>query len=224
MIIENTEGLDYSVSVKNLEELTLVKNDDVNISIYNRDLTDKLSLFLDYLIGEKFCSINTSLDIKDFSNYFDTHLKNICANYIEEYNSLKSDIESLLLKFSEISNSNHLKLFFGIIESDMCRRFHIDMYELRMLCTYKGQGTFWVSSNNVNYQALNSGGNNEEIVLRAGQVNQLKETEVAIIKGALYPKCKVGGLVHRSPRIQNLNQKRIVLRVDSNSLLNSINN
>ena len=125
-------------------------------------------------------------------------------------------------KFADICQNTNLTISFGIVDTDMCRRFHTDMYELRMLCTYAGQGTMWLSDDNINYEALNSRGGNDEIVLRREDIKQVNTGDVALIKGALHPNSKVGGLVHRSPTIEKLNQKRLVLRVDSNSLLDNI--
>ena len=91
-----------------------------------------------------------------------------------------------------------------------------------MLCTYEGQGTLWLTDDNINFKALNQHEGNEQIVLRENDIRQLNTNDVAIIKGALYLDSPSNGLVHRSPTIENLNQKRIVLRVDSNSLLDNI--
>jgi len=208
--------------VSNLSELDQIKNDKINIAIYKRDMIDELNDYIKQLIDVDFSLLKITADINDFENLFDAHFKKLRLEYAVGHQLLKNDIKQLIHQFSETSNNHNLKIFFGLVDTDMCRRFHVDMYEIRMLCTYEGQGTMWLTDDNINDEALNGGKGNEEIVLRIDDVKQLSTADVAIIKGALYPNSKVGGLVHRSPTIENLNQKRIVLRVDSNSLLDHI--
>ncbi|MDG1476494.1 MAG: DUF1826 domain-containing protein [Vicingaceae bacterium] len=219
MIQNVTDHFSY---VSKFSDLSLIQKEDINITIYERELPKSINSYLNHILNEGFRPLNVSLNINEFKNSFDNHFKELILKYKEEHQHLKKDIENLLFQFSEICNNNQLKIFFGIVDTDMCKRFHVDMYELRMLCTYKGQGTMWLSEDNINHEALNSFKENEEIVLNNEAVNQLNERDVAIIKGALYPNSKVGGLVHRSPAIENLKQKRIILRVDSNSLIDSI--
>jgi hypothetical protein len=219
MIQNVTDHFSY---VSKLSDLSLIQKDDVNITIYERELPKSINSYLNHILNEGFRSFNVAQNISEFKNSFDNHFKELNIEFKEEHELLKNDIENLLFQFSEICNNSQLKVFYGIVDSDMCKRFHVDMYELRMLCSYQGQGTMWLSEDNINHEALNSFKENKEIELNKEFVNQLNETDVAIIKGALYPNSKVGGLVHRSPTIENLKQKRIILRVDSNSLIDSI--
>ncbi len=214
--------IDHFSYVYRISDLSLIKKEDVNIVIYERELDEKINSYFNHLLNEGFRSLNVSLNINEFEKSFENHFKDLSIKHKVEHEFLKKDIERLLLQFSKVCNSNNLKVFFGIVDTNMCRRFHVDMYELRMLCTYEGQGTMWLTDDNINCEALNNNQGNKEIVLRANEIKQLNTTDVAILKGALYPNSKAGGIVHRSPTIENLNQKRIVLRVDSNSLIDSL--
>ncbi len=224
-MIETTTELntDHFKSGKELSDLSLIQNDDINITIYEREISKDIEAYLTTLLSKGFNRLNTTINVQDFEALFDHHFSAHRLKHEVGHTLLKEDIKRLLSQFSKICNNPNMKIFFGIVDTDMCRRFHVDMYELRMLCTYLGRGTHWLSNDNINYNSLNNYESNEGIVLREKDVNQLKATDVAIIKGALYPNSKVGGLVHRSPTIEHLNQKRIVLRVDTNSLLDSIN-
>jgi len=205
-----------------LLDLSLIQKDDTNITIYERKTSKELEAYLNTLLSKGFNKLNTLLNVEDFDALFDQHFKPFQIKHETGHNLLKEDIKKLLLQFSKICNNPSMKIFFGIVDTDMCRRFHVDMYELRMLCTYLGQGTQWLQNDNINYDSLNNYGDNEGIVLNEKDIKQLNASDVAIIKGALYPNSTVGGLAHRSPRIENLNQKRIILRVDSNSLLDNL--
>ena len=217
------EIISHYSCTNNIAGLSLIQNEHINIAIYERGITKQIDSFLNHILSKGFNTMKVSLNVGEFGSYFDSHFKDFRINYTEAYNFLKNDIQELLQQFSKICSNDTLKVFFGIVDTDMCRRFHVDMYELRMLCSYQGKGTTWLTDNNINYEALNNFESNEEIAIKTENVRQLNATDVAIIKGALYPNSKVGGLVHRSPTIEHLNEKRIVLRVDSNSLLDNIN-
>jgi hypothetical protein len=94
------------------------------------------------------------------------------------------------------------------------------MNDLRMLCTYSGPGTLWLSENNINRNALNSCGDNECIVLDESKIQQAKTGAVVILKGAIYPEEGTKAIVHRSPTIEDYGEKRLLLRIDTNAFLN----
>ncbi|MCG8574610.1 MAG: DUF1826 domain-containing protein [Flavobacteriales bacterium] len=215
-------AVDHYQYVSNISSLEIVQDENVNIAIYERDLDNELNVFLKWLSEEGFKSLNTTFNIVEFETLFDDHFKEHPGRKFPAYQLLRNDIKQLVKQFSEISNASNMRVFFGIVNTNMCGRFHVDMYELRMLCTYYGLGTEWLPEDNVNFAALNENGGNEEIVLREEHIRRLNAKDVAIFKGALSPNCRVGGLVHKSPAIQKLKQKRILLRIDSNSLLDCI--
>ena len=110
----------------------------------------------------------------------------------EELNKFQSvqiinDIKELIEHFKRISNSNNFRLTLAAIDNNMCRRFHTDMNDLRMICTYSGPGTLWLTENNTNRMPLNNTGNNDSIVINENKIKQLSTGSVAILKGALYP-------------------------------------
>ena len=45
----------------------------------------------------------------------------------------------------------------------MCRRFHTDVNELRLLCTYSGPATLWLPEAAADRDAHHTGENNEQI-------------------------------------------------------------
>jgi hypothetical protein len=214
-------GIKHYQQVDECVDLQIIKNNRVNIAIYQREIPIELAAHLKGLLQQKFNSFKKAINLKDFEQLFDQHFEKYSQENKIGHNLLKKDIKNLLNHFSQISNNDKLTVFFGSIDTDMCRRFHVDMYELRMLCTYQGQGTMWLNHNNINYEALNNFESKEEIAIKAEDVKQFNTAAVGIVKGALYPNSKIGGLVHRSPAIEYLNEKRIVLRVDSNSLIDN---
>lgn len=223
MIQETTTlSVDHYQYVSTPAALGTIKEDGINIAILKRELDEQLAVFTQELINHNFAPLRTSLDVADFEHVFDDYFSSIRVNNSIAYSLLRKDISALTKEFATICNHSKLSIFFGVVNTNMCSRFHTDMYELRMISTYYGQGTMWLTKDNVNYDALTNLEGNEKIVLRDNDIKQLATTDVAIMKGDLYPNSKISGVVHKSPTIENLKQKRLILRVDSNSLFEKI--
>ena len=219
---------DLEITIKNHykyvdvpSKLNAITSEHLNIVILKRDLDNELATYTKQLMEDGFAGLRTSFNVKDFDAVFDDYFKTISGSY--GYALLKDDIRGLITEFSSICNNSNLSLFFGVVDTNMCSRFHTDVYELRMISSYCGQGTQWLTEDNVNFDALTSLKGNEDIVYREDDIQQLGEQDVAIMKGELYPNSKVSGVVHKSPAIESQKLKRLMLRVDSNSLLDSIN-
>ena len=82
----------------------------------------------------------------------------------------------------------------------MCRKFHSDYNQLRLICTYVGSGTLWLPDDT------------EKDIILGQDIQQIKTGHIAILKGKLYPNAKP--VFHRSPEIETFNEKRILLRID----------
>ena len=126
----------------------------------------------------------------------------------------------MLLQFEELSGAKSFRLLLSTVNTNMCSRFHTDMNDLRLLCTYSGPGTVWLSENNINRDALETYGDNETIVKDKSQINYAKTGAVVLLKGAVYPLKGTKAIVHRSPTIEETGMSRLLLRIDANDFLN----
>ncbi len=193
---------------------TILKNihqADVNIAIYNRDTSA--------LAGEVERLVKRDIEIKssgDIGTVLEAITKEIDPS---TFRLITQDIKDLLHLFKEVTGSNSFRLLLATINSNMCRRFHTDANNLRMLCTYSGQSTLWLTEDNVNRNALGSGGDNECIVLDESKIQQTQTGSVLILKGAIYPQEGTKAVVHRSPTIEESGEKRLLLRIDTNQFL-----
>jgi hypothetical protein len=98
-------------------------------------------------------------------------------------------------------------------DDDDCRRYHVDRTHLRLLCTYRGPGTEWLTNDQVERLAQASGAPNEEII-RFGEPSQFEPFWVGILKGDAFPGNARHGLVHRSPPIKGSGQTRVLFCLD----------
>ena len=189
-----------------------IKEEELSITIYDRDITYIKSEIHDLLQQKINLKINGDID-------------SILNQVREELNKFQSvhiinDIKELLEHFKQISKINSFRLTLATVDKNMCRRFHTDMNDLRMLCTYSGPGTLWLTEQNTDRMALNNIGNNESIVINKNDIKQVNTGSVVILKGALYPGGNAKAAVHRSPNIEESKQKRLFLRIDTNEFLN----
>jgi predicted pyridoxine 5'-phosphate oxidase superfamily flavin-nucleotide-binding protein len=167
-----------------------------NIAIYNRDidyLNDELKILNEKEINFK--SNGSSAEIIEA-------LKTFSKNRLPAKSLLIQDIAEVLNLFKHISKAKTFRLSLESISTDMCRKFHADINQLRLLCTYVGSGTLWLPDDIQKDVSLND------------EIQQVKTGNIALLKGKLYPTDKP--LFHRSPEIETLNERRLLLRIDRN--------
>lgn len=197
-----------------LTSLNAIHHKDVNITIHDRDV----SAFSTEIIG----LLEQNVEFRS-SGSIETILKemiNILGQH--QYNGIIQDIKKILRHFQKITEANSFRLLLSTVNTNMCRRFHTDINDLRLLCTYSGPGTLWLTEDNVNRKALDTCGDNECIVLDENKVQQAPTGAIVILKGAIYPKEGTAAVVHRSPTIEETGQKRLLLRIDTNEFLNFV--
>jgi len=211
MIIEAQKS--NLVQVDFPKDLQEIHNKEVNIAILNRfieELADEIQILLNQNFEIQLCG-----EVESIAESLTKALKLLCANDL-----LINDISSLLHLFKEISNANSFRLLLATVNTNMCRRFHTDINDLRLLCTYSGPGTLWLPDEAVDRKALDSCGDNEALVLDESKIQQVEAGDVVILKGAIYPTEGTKAIVHRSPTIEESGEKRLLLRIDTNDFLN----
>lgn len=187
--------------------LSEIHKPTTNISIYDRDISH-LDNEINKLISKKI----------NFQTAGETELiiKNI-KEELEEFSLMINDLTELLHHFQKITKAASFRLLLKTVNTNMCRKFHTDINDLRMLCTYRGPGTLWLE--NANLETLNSP-NTTEAIYNENKIEQAKKGAVLILKGALYPSNNTNAIVHRSPTIEETGTNRLLLRIDTNEFLN----
>lgn len=190
-----------------------IHQNDVNITIYNREVSD--------FAEEINCVLKEELNLR-----FSGDLESIENALIKELGSfnvqrLVNDVSILVKNFAQVTGAESFNLFLGTINTNMCRKFHTDINDLRLLCTYSGPGTLWLKEENINRTALKSYASQEDdIVISQDEIQQVETGSVVLLKGAIYPKQGTKAAVHRSPTIEESGERRLLLRIDTNEFLN----
>ena len=130
-----------------------------------------------------------------------------------EYAHWVDDLKQLADVFFTHAHGKEAMVRIETTIDDGCRRYHVDRSRLRLLSTYRGPGTEWLTNEQVDRHNLRSGAPNEEIV-RFGQPNRMAPFWVGLFKGSLYPNMADSGLVHRSPPIDGTGQFRVRFCLD----------
>lgn len=207
----NSKTIRNAAFVDSILELNKIHEEHINISIYERStksFRQEIKMLLSSGIELRFSG--TKNEILD-------KLKLKLSESNVSVSLLYNDVANLLSSFGEISSSASFRLNLLTVNNDMCRRFHTDINDLRLLCTYSGPGTLWLPEEAVNRKVYQNGGDNEEIIKNPKLIKQANEGDVLILKGALYP--GANAILHRSPSVEESSDKRLLLRIDTNETL-----
>jgi hypothetical protein len=122
--------------------------------------------------------------------------------------ALIDDVALLADMFSCLFELERVGVRMAVLRTAMCPKFHVDRIPCRLLCTYAGAGTFWHSSEQVDYFG------NSAVNPKAGAMQkQLSLGDVALLKGESWEGNEGHGLVHRSPPASDVSP-RLVLTLD----------
>ncbi|MEQ9166941.1 MAG: DUF1826 domain-containing protein [Fulvivirga sp.] len=195
------------------DDRTSINQKDVNLFCWERPEEPAIKDYLNTLVDTNLPAIRLFIDKENIDkqlvgarNIWDRDKKHEGDAFWKDVQQVAKDF----LHFSEDSTGVfHLK----VVANDACKKFHIDGYRLRLFSTYIGPGTEWLPEAAVNRNAL--GTTNEQIVTDYTKIQRLGTGHVSILKGELpFEAQSVKGIVHRSPEITSLGEKRIILRVD----------
>ncbi|MEL6193879.1 MAG: DUF1826 domain-containing protein [Bacteroidota bacterium] len=178
-----------------------------NIAIYQRDIQ---------LLHEDLKQLSKQVveyRVKGSVEEILSGLRAYFSNHFPDCTTLLEDISDSIAQFKEISQASSFRLLFSTVSTNMCRKFHTDVNDVRMLCTYIGPGTLWVPDEAIDLDATYARGNGKEVVIDLEKVKQAGTGDVIILKGALYP--EANAILHRSPTIEENGEKRLLLRIDT---------
>ena len=185
------------------EALSAICNPETGLSIWQRELDDRLTRTVDAL-GRHRVELVLSLD--PHSNQAHHHIANRFETLAHcQLDPLIDDVLVLARYFTKVSMRNTVRIRIETVADDGCRFFHLDNVEMRLVTTYIGNGTQWVSpdfSKAAYQQQINY----------TGPLNTIDKGDVAIFKGK-----KNGAdnlILHRSPPMQPDHSPRLVVVID----------
>lgn len=118
--------------------------------------------------------------------------------------ALVADVAELAMLAAPLMQTHAVDLRLEIVTGDACRKFHADYVPLRLITSYAGPGSQWLSNDDA--AALAQGVSVEQL-----EVRQLLAGEVALFKGK---RLTDSPIIHRSPPIAGTGQRRLVLVIN----------
>ena len=96
------------------------------------------------------------------------------------------------------------------LRSPMCPLFHVDNIRCRMLITLCGDGTQWISNQDVDWEIFLDRENKDIPIMENADIKQLATGHWSLLKGGAWND-KFNGVVHRSPHDE---KDRLILSID----------
>lgn len=174
---------------------------DIELALWNRRFDPSVTSALDRLAFSELpraCFITT---LDDVEQDIERALRERTADQAHVYDALGADIESLVVRFSQVTGAREIKLRLEGIRNDACRLFHFDRVNARLVTTYIGPGMEWIPS-------LHAADALAAQDAYKGPIYQMSRFAVGVFRGALSQR---KGLLHRSPRIAETGQHRLLL-------------
>ncbi len=210
-MIQTTSSFPNAAISEDESILADISEPSKNIAIYQRNI-DQLGRELHQLTEQKI-EFRASGSVADILS----QLRDYSQEYLPPSPSLIEDVTHLLGLFQQTTQASSFRVFLATVSTNMCRKFHTDVNELRMLCTYLGPGTLWAPDEAVEPVDSLARGKSREITVDLSRAQQASTGDVVILKGALYPESNP--ILHRSPTIEENGDKRLLLRIDINESL-----
>jgi Protein of unknown function (DUF1826) len=122
--------------------------------------------------------------------------------------ALVSDVADLANVTAKLAHVTSVRVRLEWVMDQPCSYFHIDKVPLRLVCTYFGPGTEWLSDETAKRLTAP-----DEIPAQI-EINRLAAGAVAVMRGAPYGPAIGTGLTHRSPPVHSPSDGRLFLAVD----------
>lgn len=206
MIAMHVKNQDLSrrvVITNDLEALTEIYKNDVNLSVWQRELCPSvISQSQTLVTSGNFKGYRGRLSIDQLEQ-----LQKIIPQ-LTDLPNLRSDIQLLADIFCCLFDLKNVGLRLEALSKAMCPKFHVDQVPCRLIHSYCGMGTQWIYHHDVHVdKSMSSNPYSKNVI------HTLSIGDVALLKGERWEGNEGAGLVHRSPAA-DASQKRLLLTLD----------
>lgn len=194
--------------------LTDIYNEEANIAVWQRNIDAELATASEHIL-ESNPTLQASMTVSP-ENAYDAVLNTLGEKQAAD--ALCKDIAQLVDMFCCLFELKRTGLRLTALDKAMCPRFHVDRIPCRLVTTYQGTATQWLPHEHVDRSKLGRGnlGKPDEqsgFYNKSSNIQQLNPGDVALLKGELWEGNENAGLVHRSPKL-NDGQNRLLLTLD----------
>jgi len=134
-------------------------------------------------------------------------------------NAIKADVARLLELYEDLLGCSAMGVRLELNTRAMCPRFHVDQVGFRLLCTYCGPGTEWLSDLTADRAKLGGGAARlsddvSGLVRDAAGIGQCAPLDLVLPKGCVWPGNERRGTIHRSPPVPARVAPRVLFAID----------
>ncbi|MBM6550894.1 DUF1826 domain-containing protein [Marinomonas ostreistagni] len=220
----STQAVDYPMSEaiaapraaqsEELAGLTQIYQDDVNFAVWQRVLENELDQAVAALLANQTSfSLSEIVTPDNVSQALERSLPDVSGRDV-----LIRDIALLVDAYCCLFDADTAGLRLTQVDRAMCPRFHVDQVPCRLITTYAGPATQWLSESDLNRQKLGRGSNglpdsSSGLISGDATIQQISAGDVALLKGERWEGNEGRGIVHRSPGVE-AGQQRLLMTLD----------
>lgn len=195
--------------VDRARDFAAIRRPDVDLAIWVRSPPSKFTTWLSALTFEQLPDIRILVKPDALIETLGRYLDKCQMPSGDMRDFLIADINDLVNTFADVTGTDAVDMRLERIVHDACWRFHKDRVETRLLVTYLGPGTEWVTMDHAEAAVA-------EQNHYAGPIESLRAFDVGLFKGSEAE--EGGGVVHRSPPIMELGLTRLLLCLNTPSI------
>ncbi|MBN2678766.1 DUF1826 domain-containing protein [Acidithiobacillus montserratensis] len=133
---------------------------------------------------------------------------------------LLDDIHFLMEIYFDLTGCDGIALRLMVLDRAMCPRFHTDLTGIRLLCTWNGPGTQWLSNDYADRSKLGEGSRGladlkSGLIRDPRGIGEVPAFAIALLKGDAWVNNAGKGIIHRSPALVGTQKMRIALSLDA---------
>ncbi|MEZ8638673.1 DUF1826 domain-containing protein [Vibrio splendidus] len=186
---------------------------DINIVVWQRQFNEDLTMAISEFIASN-PSFSKSISLSPDKAYDKLEF----ATDGTASKALLENMAELVDMFCCLFDLEEVGLRLAVLNKAMCPRFHFDQVPCRLVTTYHGVATQWLSNDLVDRSKLGRGANGQPdsasgLYNHESDIQQLSSGDVALLKGERWSGNENAGLVHRSP-VTSPNETRLLLTLD----------
>ncbi|MGU3345092.1 DUF1826 domain-containing protein [Pseudomonas monsensis] len=191
--------------------LARILEDDINLAVWQRQLPLHIADFAGLLLSRNE-PLAESLCLELPEEDAEPDLAGLAAGFrdLEGYDSFIADLRWLVSAFACLLGARRIGLRLRVLDKAMCPRFHVDHVPVRLITTYAGGGSQWLTEGAMDRTQLGQANAEPQ---DCAQIQQLGSAHVALLKGEKWHGNEGFGLIHRSPALSP-GERRLMLTLD----------
>lgn len=193
------------------EVLTEVLQDGINLAVWQRRLPVHIQDFAQAVLSlNEPLSESLALDVAGGEAAPD--LRALASGYtdVQGHAGFIADVSWLVSAYACLLGAERVGVRLRAMDKAMCPRFHVDHVPMRLITTYAGSGSQWLTERAMDRAQL---GPRDIALPEPAQIQQLQCGEVALLKGERWSGNEGRGLIHRSPPLAR-DERRLILTLD----------